>query len=69
MTGVLVPGSMSEKVATELIQAYGTIDNLLDSIETVEPVRIRDKYVLIECLLLEFVLTQRADSNFQKIKS
>jgi DNA polymerase-1 len=40
-----VPGVMgvTDKVATELIQSFGTIDNLLDSIEKVEPVRIRDK--------------------------
>jgi 5'-3' exonuclease len=43
----VVPGVMgvTDKVATELIQSFGTIDNLLDSIEKVEPVRIRDKYV------------------------
>ena len=39
---------MSEKVATELIQSYGTIDNLLDNVDKVEPVRIRDKYVQLE---------------------
>ncbi len=46
----IVPGVMgvSEKVATELIQSYGTIDNLLDNIDKVEPVRIRDKYVAFE---------------------
>lgn len=50
---------VTDKVATELIQSFGTIDNLLDSIEKVEPVRIRDKYVTVITFFSSWLTARR----------